>query len=199
MSFGVGALPGGRSTPAGGQVDYRIVRQHVLAEFGRGRLARREICDAHPELLRVATNLGRPTPDTCPVCREANLVLVSWAFGSRLPASGRCVNTLAEMTALSRRRDESRCYVVEVCTQCRWNHLRRSFGLGRPVTARTGSGRTGSERTGSGPTGAGRTGSGLAESQETGSQGTGPARTVAGRTVARRNREGGALDRGQST
>ena len=34
------------------------------------------------------------------------------------------------MTRLSRRGEESTCYVVEVCPECAWNHLVRAFPLG---------------------------------------------------------------------
>ena len=50
-------------------------------------------------------------------------------FGPRLPAHGTCVTTKAEMAKLARRKDELACYVVEVCPECSWNHLAKSFLL----------------------------------------------------------------------
>ena len=119
-----GAAPG-----VPGEVDYRLSRQSILSEYRKGRLARHEVCDAHPELVRAARNVGEASREACPICEDANLVLVSYVFGPRLPAHGTCVTTKAELARLARRKDELACYVVEVCPECSWNHLARSFLL----------------------------------------------------------------------
>jgi hypothetical protein len=105
------------------------MREHVVKEFRRGRLSRPEICDAQPELLRVARNLGRRTSTECPICEQADLVHASFAFGPRLPAQGRALGA-GELGKLARSREEIACYVVEVCTECAWNHLLRMFTVG---------------------------------------------------------------------
>ncbi len=64
-----------------GTVDYRLARQALVAEYRKKRLARHEVCDAHPELVRAARELGEPTSIECPICEEANVVLVSYVFG----------------------------------------------------------------------------------------------------------------------
>jgi len=120
-----------------GEVDYRLVRKHMVDEFRRGRLSRLDVCDAHPELLRAARNVGEARSQACPICEEASLVLVSFAFGARLPAHGRCITTRKELAQLSRGAREATCYVVEVCTSCAWNQLVRSFRLGRPPSPST--------------------------------------------------------------
>ncbi|HVF14813.1 MAG TPA: DUF5318 family protein [Acidimicrobiales bacterium] len=130
MSFRPENIGGAGSPAVAGQIDYRLVRRHTVDEFRRGRLGRRDICDAHPELLRAARNIGRPSQLECPICEDAALVLVSFAFGLRLPPSGKVVDTHKEMTKLARRREECTCYVVEVCPECAWNHLVRAFPLG---------------------------------------------------------------------
>ncbi|HZQ83930.1 MAG TPA: DUF5318 family protein [Acidimicrobiales bacterium] len=122
-----GAPPGGVHT---GQVDYRLARNAIVSAFKKGRLSRTDVCDAHPELLRAARNLGKPTSEDCPICEDARLVLVSYAFGGRLPASGRCLSEPGELSKLARRSTGLACYVVEVCPECSWNHLARSFSLG---------------------------------------------------------------------
>ena len=71
-----------------GQIEYRLARDSVVREYRRGRLSRLDICDAHPELMRVARNLGRVTEVDCPICEESKLVHVAFAFGPRLPAGG---------------------------------------------------------------------------------------------------------------
>ena len=60
-----------------------------------------------PSCLRVARNLGRETTTHCPICEEANLVHVSFAFGPRLPSSGRALAP-GEITKLTRNRPSSR-------------------------------------------------------------------------------------------
>ena len=110
-----------------GQIEYRLARDVAVREYQRGRLSRLDICDAQPELLRVAANLGRATEVDCPICEETKLVYVSFAFGPRLPPSGRALGSLAELNTLARSGDDVAFYVVEVCTECRWNHLLRMF------------------------------------------------------------------------
>lgn len=121
-----GAVPG----QPGATVDYRLARLGVVSEFKKGRLARHEVCDAHPELKRAAAQASEPTSMECPICEEDQVVLVTYAFGARLPASGRCITTKGELKKLAKGRSQLACYVVEVCPSCSWNHLAQSFQLG---------------------------------------------------------------------
>lgn len=130
MSFRPESLRGARPMTEPGQIDYRLVRKHTVDEFKRGRLSRLDVCDAQPELLRAAVNCGRPSQQLCPICDEGNVVLVTFVFGARLPAHGRCVTTAKELDQLGRRPSQCACYLVEVCPACAWNHLLRSFPLG---------------------------------------------------------------------
>lgn len=130
MSFRPESLRGVRPTTPSGQIDYRLVRRHTIDEFKRGRLSRTDVCDAQPELLRAARNVGEERNETCPICDEAQVVLVSFAFGARLPAHGRCITTEKELARLSARRDEVTCYLVEVCPDCAWNQLVMTFPIG---------------------------------------------------------------------
>jgi hypothetical protein len=119
--------------PASGlsaDIDYRLARNSVVSELKRGRMSRLDVCDAQPELLRAARNVGTSTGEDCPVCEEAKVVLVSFAFGPRLPPSGRCLTTEQELAKLSQRASELACYVVEVCPECSWNHLAKMFLVG---------------------------------------------------------------------
>jgi hypothetical protein len=136
MSFGPASLRGGTGAGADslpGQIDYRLARNAIIKEFRRGRMSRLDVCDAHPELMRAATHVGAPTDETCPICEERPLVLVSYAFGPHLPPSGQCFTSAAELARLSRRAGQVACYVVEVCPDCRWNHLTRTYVAGRPT------------------------------------------------------------------
>jgi hypothetical protein len=116
-------------TASSGQVDYRLARNAVVREFQRGRLSRIDICDAHPELLRAAREVGDVASEDCPICNEVKVRLVSYVFGPRLAPSGVCVTSRQEMARLARSAKEMVCYVVEVCPVCSWNHLARSFSV----------------------------------------------------------------------
>jgi ssDNA-binding Zn-finger/Zn-ribbon topoisomerase 1 len=130
VSFRPDAIRGNGLQAAGGVIDYRLARMGVVSEYRKGRLARHEVCDAHPELKRAARSASEPTDMECPICEEDNIVLVTYAFGSRLPASGRCITTKGELAKLAKGRAQLAAYVVEVCPSCSWNHLARTFLLG---------------------------------------------------------------------
>lgn len=132
-TFGAGSLRGG-----GGVVDHRLSRRHLINEFLRGRLRQDQVCDAHPELIRAARNIGTQATVACPICRENELRLITYVFGPRLPSHGRCVSTAAELAKLNARPDELTAYVVEACVACRWHHLLRVLPVGarRPPRAR---------------------------------------------------------------
>ena len=128
MSLSVDALRGSGS--GRGQVDHRLVRRSLINEYRRGRLSQDQVCDAHPELIRAATNVGTEIAASCPICEQEQLRLVTYVFGSRLPAHGRCVSTAEELARLDRRRDELWAYVVEACIGCHWHHLRQVLPVG---------------------------------------------------------------------
>jgi hypothetical protein len=112
------------------RVEYRLVRNAVVRDVQRGRLLREDVCDAHPELLRAARNVGAPTGETCPICADAATVEVTFVFGARLPPGGRCPGSAAELNRLRRRTDPVVCYSVEVCPACAWHHLTRRYPAG---------------------------------------------------------------------
>jgi hypothetical protein len=134
VTFGPGAIRGA-SSGLPGEIDYRLARQFLISEYRKKRLARHEVCDAHPELLRNARECSQPSSTRCPICEEADLVLVTYVFGPRLPANGRCITSRGELQQLARRSGDFACYVVEVCTACSWNHLARAFVLQPARTA----------------------------------------------------------------
>lgn len=136
MTFGTGAIRGAGSV-RGGIVDHRLVRRALINEYRRGRLRRDQVCDAHPELIRAAKNVGEETRVTCPICEERKLVLLTYVFGPRLPAHGRIVVTKRELAVLNRRTDDLAAYFVEVCPDCRWHHLLRVLPVGGPKRRRS--------------------------------------------------------------
>jgi len=125
----------GRPGPTPGSIDYRLARRRTLRRYRAGEILASEICDAQRELLRVAESASVPAGQPCPVCGERTLRLVRFVFGPRLPSGGRAITSEAELARLATKAGEHRCYVVEVCTACRWNHMRSSHLLGAELSA----------------------------------------------------------------
>lgn len=115
-----------------GVIDYTLAKRAALEGFRRGGLSRFEICDAHPELMRAARNIGRRIDRPCPVCAHDSLRQVRYLFGDHLKhLSGRVVYPEAMVLEFAEKYDEFRCYSVEVCIDCCWNHLAACYLLGR--------------------------------------------------------------------
>ncbi len=110
---------------------------------GAGRVGREEVCDAGAYLLRAArfhgTAAGRPVRS---VCRHDELAQVSWVFGESLRHVSGSARSAADLEQLAAQVADFSVHVVEVCTECRWNHLVRSFvlGTGRPRRGRRSAG-----------------------------------------------------------
>jgi hypothetical protein len=119
----------GVATETPGTIDYRLDRRRRLRAYRRGEIDREEICDAQRELMRVARECSVAARTACPVCEERTLRHVRYVFGPRLPSGGRCISSEAELRRLAERAGDHRCYLVEVCTECRWNHLLSTFLL----------------------------------------------------------------------
>lgn len=111
-------------------VDYRMAKRAVLRDLRKGFVSRVEVCDAHPELVRAARFIGEATKDDCPVCDEPSLKVVFYTYGSELKRENGRVRRKKELDELRARYGEFACYVVEVCTECSWNHLVRSYLAG---------------------------------------------------------------------
>jgi hypothetical protein len=112
-----------------GEIDYRLERQRVLVAFRSGAQSELAVCDAQGELLRNAQHCGLPTDEPCPICAAGQLNHVTYVFGPRLPSGGRCVTSNAELARLAKRKAPYTAYVVEVCVDCAWNLLVRSYLL----------------------------------------------------------------------
>ena len=125
------------TTADGAVVEFGLVRHALLAKIAAGTLRASDVCDAHPELLRAARNIGRSTGETCPLCSDAELVEVTYVFGARLPAGGTCPTSRSELLKLERRADPVQCYAVEVCVGCSFHHLVRKWSAGGRSARRT--------------------------------------------------------------
>ena len=69
-------LPGARYV-----IDYALARRAALTGLMTDRLRREDVCDAHVYLRRAARYHGESTGETCPVCRDDELVHVTYAYG----------------------------------------------------------------------------------------------------------------------
>jgi hypothetical protein len=109
-------------------VDYTLRKRSVLRDYRCGRLSVYDVCDAHPEMRRIAVNVGEDTSSMCPVCKRERLRLLNFVYGNELDRdNGRVFPTRAVFDGLRVKYCEFTCYVVEVCTGCNWNHLVRSI------------------------------------------------------------------------
>jgi hypothetical protein len=112
-------------------VDYQMARRAILRDLRRGLCSQPDVCDAHPELVRAARFIGEPLSEDCPICEKEPLRAVFYTYGKALRGNenGR-VRRREDLPALRERFGEFVIYVVEVCTECSWNHLVRSFTTG---------------------------------------------------------------------
>jgi hypothetical protein len=82
--------------------------------------------------MRAGKNIGEAASDRCPICSHKSLRRVRYVYGDELRHnSGRVVYPITWLDELSRTHDQFTCYVVEVCVDCAWNHLLRSYLTGR--------------------------------------------------------------------
>lgn len=118
--------------PSGPLVDYSLARRATLGRLRGGSLDTSDVCDAHPELMRAAKNIGEDAGKVCPVCSHEALKLVRYVYGEGLRRNnGRVVYPDEWLRELALEHDQFTCYVVEVCIDCAWNHLVRSYLAGR--------------------------------------------------------------------
>jgi len=110
-----------------GVVDYTFAKRALLRDFGSGIISRFDICDAHPELLRAARYIGEQSSRPCPVCDKDELKLLAYVYSDDLKANNGRVWELDKALSMAADHRGARCYVVEVCVGCSWNHLREAF------------------------------------------------------------------------
>jgi len=109
-------------------VDYTLRKRSVLRDYRSGRLSVYDVCDAHPEIKRIAVNVGENTRSICPICKRERLRLLNFVYGRELDRdNGRVFPTSTIFNGLRNKYRDFTCYVVEVCTGCNWNHLIRSI------------------------------------------------------------------------
>jgi hypothetical protein len=122
---------------ARGIVDYALAKRAALFDLAAGRARPADVCDAQTYLLRAARYHGEPLDRPCPVCQRESLTSVTYTYGDcfRSEVNGRARRT-GELAPLASEFAEFSVYVVEVCAECRWNHLVTSYVLGSGEPAR---------------------------------------------------------------
>lgn len=108
-------------------VDYTLAKRALLRDFRTGLLSEFDICDAHPDLMRAARHVGEETTKECPVCDRRGLRLLAYVFADELHRDNGRVWELERALRLAAETRDGTCYVVEVCTDCSWNHLSEAF------------------------------------------------------------------------
>lgn len=114
-----------------GVIDYTLAKRALIRKARHGMVSTFELCDAHPELMRAAKHVGEPATSDCPVCDKPDLKLLAYVFADSLHGNSGRVWSLQRALMITARVTGAACYVVEVCTNCQWNHLAETF------TART--------------------------------------------------------------
>lgn len=118
-------------------VDHALARRALLQQVLHGGLLTRtspdDVCDASPELVRSAEDVGQPVDRACPLCAARPLREVSWVFGEALGCLSGTPRRPVQLAALAARRNEFAVYDVEVCCRCRWNSLLRTWRAGTPA------------------------------------------------------------------
>ncbi|MDR1853079.1 MAG: DUF5318 domain-containing protein [Propionibacteriaceae bacterium] len=120
------------------EVDYALQRRNSLQRvFGRARsLTPSDICDADPMLIRSALHHGELTKTHCPVCETNRLVNLNYVFGDQLGQYSGRIKSEAELVEMQTEYGDFKVCVVEVCTDCGWNHMIRSYRLGDGIKRR---------------------------------------------------------------
>ena len=120
-------------------VDYALVRHTTLARLAAGWVAEDDVCDAQPYLLRAARYHGQQVDEPCPVCKRTSMKQVRYTYGDcfREGVNGRA-RTPRELPELAGEHSQFTVFIVEVCPDCRWNHLLASYvlGTGEPTRRR---------------------------------------------------------------
>jgi hypothetical protein len=89
-----------------------------------------ESLDADPLLIRAALHHGTLSERRCPINDCGRLLILNYTFGDQLGQYSGRIKTLEELDEMENEFGEFSVYVVEVCTECGWNHVIESYVLG---------------------------------------------------------------------
>ncbi|NLE98410.1 MAG: DUF5318 domain-containing protein [Propionibacterium sp.] len=113
-------------------VDYALQRRASLDRLQRVPRALWDF-DAHPLLIRSAMHHGEESGEACPVCAHEPLLRLNYTFGEQLGQFSGRIKSSDELADMQDEFGEFRVVVVEVCTECEWNHMILAYMLGDGV------------------------------------------------------------------
>lgn len=112
-------------------VDYALQRRSTLEAWRRtSRSLRADVCDAEPILVRSALHHGLEVEASCPICEREPMINLNYVFGEQLGQYSGRIKSPAELEEMQNEFGEFKVCVVEVCTECGWNHMIRTYLLG---------------------------------------------------------------------
>ena len=113
-------------------VDYALQRRNTLRALRRPvrTLSSDDVCDAEPLLIRAALHHGQDHDEPCPVCASKQMRLLHYVFGEQLGQYSGRIKQPPELEEMQTEYGEFKVCIVEVCTECGWNHMIASYLLG---------------------------------------------------------------------
>lgn len=119
-------------------VSYALQRRSTLEALRRSlrTLTPNEVCDADPMLIRAALHHGEAAAIGCPICDAPRLSNLNHVFGEQLGQYSGRIKSTQELAEMAHDYGEFKVVVVEVCTECGWNHMIESYLLGDGVKRR---------------------------------------------------------------
>lgn len=112
-------------------IDYALQRRATLESVrGPSRAMAPDVCDADPMLIRSALHHGEESDVDCPICDNGHLANLNYTFGEQLGQYSGRIKSTAELEEMQNEVGEFKVVVVEVCTDCGWNHMIKAYTLG---------------------------------------------------------------------
>lgn len=113
-------------------MSHALQRRHALEQMRNPSrsLAQDGPCDADPMLVRAALHHGEISEVDCPVCGNDRMLNLNYVFGDQLGQYSGRIKSTDELVEMQDQFGEFTVRVVEVCPDCRWNHLITTYLLG---------------------------------------------------------------------
>lgn len=113
------------------EVSYALQRRARLEALRRpDRALMDDPCNADPLLVSSAVHHGEPSGSECPICASDQMKVLNYVFGDQLGQFSGRIKSTEELDEMQTQFGEFTVRVVEVCPDCRWNHMISSYTLG---------------------------------------------------------------------
>lgn len=110
-------------------LSYEWQRRNTLREFAAGKRSKQELCDAEFILVAASEFHGTPSARSCPICASTRMRNVLWVYGEDLQRASGSARTEEEIRRFLAEGKEVTVHEVEVCPDCKWNHILRADWL----------------------------------------------------------------------